>query len=363
MLGDPIAKREERAVRALLEKGRATVSLVGGAHRAGERGPRVVVARIVEVKGVAHKVKPTELIERRCVAAADRLAPLVRPARDVGVHRTCRWRHVVRGGIAVQVRGNHRVPAEHSAYDGLHFLLGHRHQVAVHIEPVVIEPPADAPRLIALLLERLALGASNSNRIAPDRKALVAVRVGARVDYHDGVLEPLEGGRVVACRKVVEQLHRGLKPRHLVAVHGAGEPDDRRGAGNHFINLCLRRPPRVGDAVQVCANGVEPRNIFRCAHQEDAHCAPLVADTNLLDPHAVRRRLGDCQQHPLLQVVLRVRLADVEAEDRLRPRNARAVRSLGVEREVAVVAERFGRSALGAKGRSDEQEQRKEQTH
>ena len=259
----------------------------------------------------------------------------------------------------MQVDRGHRMPLEHPAGDRLYFLLRHRHQVAVHVEPVVIEAPRDSPGLSALLLDRLSLRAPYGDRVAPDGKALMPVRIRTRIDHDDRVLEERERGRILRGGEVIEQLHGGFESRHFVAVHGAVEPDHGRCPRDHRIEFRLRCAAWVRDAVEVGANRVEARDVLGRRDDEDAHRAALVGDADLLDAHAVTARLGDRQQHALLAIVLRVPAPHIVPEDRLGTGDRRAVRTFRVEGEVAVVAERVHRRAQ--LGRDDRRDQAKRQ--
>ena len=130
-------------------------------------------------------------------------------------------------------------------------------------------------------------------------------------------------------------------------MYRAREPDDGRCACHERIDLALGEPARVGDLVEVGADGVEARDVLRRRDEVDAHGAPLVGDADLLDAHAILGGLGDPEEDPLLEMVLRVPGADGVAEDRFGAGDAGAIRA-AVEGEVPVVAERIdGDAALG----------------
>ena len=69
---------------------------------------------------------------------------------------------------------------------------------------------------------------------------------------------------------------------------------------------------------------------------------PLVRDADLLDAHAILGGVGDPEEHPLLQMILRMPGADRVAEDRLGSGDAGAIRA-AVEGEVPIVPERIDR--------------------
>ena len=347
MLGDAVAEREERPVVAALEQRGAAVGLVGHPRRAGERGPDVPVAGIERIEDVAHVVAPPARVEGGGVGAADDVEPLRRLGAEVLVDRLRRWRHVVLRRVAVLVRRDHRVPPQHRRDERPDLALRRREDVAVHVEPVVVEAAADAPRLVVLLLERRVLGAADGDRVRPDGEALVPVGVGARVDDDDRVPQRGERRRLLARRELVEQRHRRLEAGDLVAVHRHREPDDGRRAGDGGVELRLRRAARVGDPVEVRADRVEPRDVLRRRDDEQPHRAPLVGRPDLLDDDAVARRAGDRHQRALLERVLRVQVADRVAEHGVGARHAGAVGAAVVEGEVRVVANGVGGGALG----------------
>ena len=187
----------------------------------------------------------------------------------------------------------------------------------------------------------------------------MAVGVGARVDDDDRVFHQRELRGVLRRGEVIEQLHRRFEARDFVTVHRAGEPDDGRRASRDDVELGWSCAPWVGDAVEVGPDGVEPGDVLRRGDDVDTHGAALGGHTDLFNAYPVGRRLRDGQECALLLAVLRVPGADVVAERGFGARDRGAVGALGVEAEVAVVAEGVrGDSALRAQHARQEDEQR-----
>ena len=360
VLRDAVAQGDKRSIRTAPQHAAMPPAIGLERHADGpvQRGPRVVVARVVEVEDIARVVHPPVPVEGPRVASAQDLEPLVRVRADVRVHRSRRGGKEVARDMAVQVGGDHWMPLQHHPHDALHLALRAGDQVAVHVEPVVVESALHAPRLAVFL--RLRLRVRHVDRVVPHGEPLVAVRVGAGVDDHHGVLQRGERRRLFAGRELVEQLHCGFEAGRLVAVHRAGDPDHGRRARRHRVEFRLRGAARVGQPVEVRADRVEATDVLGRRHEVDPHRPALVRGGELLHAHPVLRRVGDGEQHLLLRGVLGVHLPDRVAEDALGLRHRRAVGTAIVEAEVRVIAGDVAhRHSLGA-GNGGERNERGE---
>jgi len=325
----------------------AAVGLVRHADRALERGPDVPVLDGVEVEHVADVVLPAVAVERRRVASAEAVHPLlvVGEAERV-VRRVGRGREEERRHLAVVVHEHLRPPAADLARHLPRLRLAHGERVAVGIELVVRAPAADAPGLRALLLERPVLGVPLAVRVDPGDEALVAVGVVRRVDQHDRVLQERVRERVVARHELVGHLHHGLERRRLVAVDAVVEPHRDRQLARQLVDLALRDAARVGELLVAGADRVQLRQVLGRGDDEQRALARLHRAAERLALHALGPRALDGVQHAFHVAPRGVERARLVAQNVRRLRHARVVRPARVEIELL----RRGRGGGGGEG-------------
>ena len=193
--------------------------------------------------------------------------------------------------LAVMIDRELRVPFDVRLLHVPRFFLRKRQRVAVQVKAVMVNASPDRPRLA--MLDRVAVGAADRDRVVPRRKTFVPVRIFAGHDQHDGVLQNIERRRFVRCGKLIDDLHKRLERRRFVAVDRVCHPGDRR--------IVLRDRVRLGrDVFRGSVRRavlrlylIEPRDIFRRGDGDDVLHPVLVRRADVEDLYAVRCRLGD----------------------------------------------------------------------
>ncbi len=360
MLRDAIAKGEYRSVVATPADAlpTAAIGLVSHAGGARQTGPGIPVEGTVQIEFVPHVVQPPVPVEGIGIAAAKGRQPLGRFGAEVLVHRTRSRRKEIVRRLAMLVYRDHWVPSEHGAHQRLCLPLRGCHHVAIEVEPVVVETPLYAPRLP--VLHRSWVRVRHIHRVVPHREPLMAVRIGRRVEDHQRVTQRVDGCRLLAGSQLIQRLHCGLESGRLVAVHRLVDPYDYRHAVHDRGELGCGHRSRIGDPVEIGADLLQPRDVFRRRNEEQAHRPPLVAAADLVYPHTVRRGLGYCQQRSLLRGILGVHRANVVPEYGLRSWHVRPVWAPVVERERAIVADPIPRRGLGGHWRCQRQNEERQ---
>ena len=123
-----------------------------------------------------------------------------------------------------------RMPAQNAVHHDARLGLALRHQVAVHVEAIMVVAPGDAPGLV--LLERPRVVGADGHRVVPGGEPLVTIGVGGRVEHQHDVLQNRPRHRVLTRQHLVGDLQRGLESRRFVAVNASGDIDPQRVGGS-----------------------------------------------------------------------------------------------------------------------------------
>ncbi len=180
-----------------------------------------------------------------------------------------------------------RVPPQNAVHHDARLGLALCHEVAVHIEAEMVVAPGDAPRLV--LLERPGVIGADRDGVVPGREALVPIRVGARVEHDDDVLENGPRHRVLAGQHLVGDLHRRFESGRLVAVHGVLEQRDDRLLGGDGIGAGGRRLARIGQLGDGGADRLELGEVRRVRDDQHAVGAELDRASPRFGAHAIGR--------------------------------------------------------------------------
>jgi len=170
--------------------------------------------------------------------------------------------------------------------------LRHHDPVPVHVEEVVVAPPA-RPRLVVLGGGRLGVrcGGAAEQRLVEEAGA--AVRVLQRIDQHHRLGEDeVDLGVALGREQVVRLRQRRLARRDLVAVDRVEHPDrDRQLPQQPRLGGGVE-PARVGQPREPGADLLDPRHPLRRGDRQQVQRPPLPAAGVLDQPRAVGRGGG-----------------------------------------------------------------------
>jgi hypothetical protein len=203
---------------------------VGHRHGAVESRPGVAVARIERVVHLADEVREPAPVELRRVGAAEHVERPPLRLGDERIDRVGRRGEVVRRVPAhlVQVHDDLRIPLQQRPGAPLRFGLRHREVVAVHVEEVVVRPPA-RPGLVMLRRLRIGIRFGRAAQQVASDEPVAAVGVLHRVDDDESLPQRQVHVGVAARRQEVIRLgQRGVGRGDLVAVDAVDEPHDHR---------------------------------------------------------------------------------------------------------------------------------------
>jgi len=196
-----------------------------------------------------------------------------------------------------------------------------------------VVPAAARPRLVVLRGGGLGVGAGRAAQGVRGQEARAAVRVLEGIDEHDRLATHEVGAGVVLRREeVVGQRERRVRGRDLVAVYGVEEPYDGRELAHEAVGLGGRQRPRVGERAQLPLDGLEPREAFRAAQDQDPQGSALLAPRVLDDARTVGRRRHECFEVRPDLVGVRDLLAQLVARHLFQGRNAGVVPGLRADR-------------------------------
>ena len=231
-----------------------------------------------------------------------------------------------------------RAPAQDAVHHCPDLGLALREQVAVHVEPVMTVAAGNAPGLA--LLEGPGVVGADADGVVPGGEALMAIGIGRGVQHEDHGLQDLKGLRLVRCRELVGDLHRGFEARRFVAMDRVLE--DRNGRA---LRRDRRRPrrrclARIGQLRQSGADLVELGEVCGIGNDQRPDGPVLRRAAPGLDPHAVARGGDQGVEIVLHHCVHGVLVAGGVAGDRFGARDRRPVGAAGVEIERLLGAER-----------------------
>jgi hypothetical protein len=285
-----VAARERQAPRRRL--------LVGVADRSLERRPRVAVARIERVVDLADVVRPAALVEARGIGATEQLPAGDLVPGDVRIDRLRRRREVIGvvAALLVEIDGDLRLELEADRDAAARLGLRLRKPVAIHVEEIVVAASA-RPRLVVLRGIRHGVGVHCASQRVRGNEARAAVGVLHRVDQHQRITQHQVDARVtLGGEQMVGLDQRRVGRRDLVAVHAMNQPHDHRQLTRQPIALRRRRPPRVGESLDIGLQLIEPGDAIRAADHEQPQRPAFPAGRVLNEARFGGRRFLQCLQ-------------------------------------------------------------------
>ena len=341
------AGKRQRARRGLL---------VGHADRAVQHRPTVAVTGIEPVVDLAHVVGPAAFIEARGVGPAEELEAGDLRCGVVRVQRVGRRREVVAvvAALLVQVDVDLRKVVEGNLNAPARLWLRLREPVAVHVEQVVIRPPA-RPGFVVLRVVGRRVGRGRLALQVLEDEAGAAVGILHRVDEHQRVAQHRVHAGVAARRQQMVGLEqRRIARADLVAVHAVHEPHHHRRRRHEAGGLSRCESSRIGQPLDVGLHLVELRETFGTADDEEPQRAALPGSGVLGESRAVGRRLRQRAQVGGDLLGRRDLVARGVADDLLERRNLRVVLRAGPER-LRCLREGRGRRRGGAREHEEDE--------
>ena len=203
----------------------------------------IAVAGVQQVEYFFGKIQPALLVKVFGVVFANLYLKIALPLGDVAVVRLGCWRKIIRvvGALLVNVHMHlgHPFVVFNQALAG--FDLGLPGPVAVEVKVVVVDS-ATGPGLLVLAGVGAHIGSSAHYVAVPMGITRVAVRVDARIDDDQGVVEPVFGGTVLGIDQFVDHFQATFSPRGFIAVYRITQPYDaevvQTGIGIAFQQAC-----------------------------------------------------------------------------------------------------------------------------
>jgi hypothetical protein len=184
-----------------------------------------------------------------------------------------------------------RVPLEHRGDPPPRLGLGLREPVAVHVEQVMVRPPAGPP-LVVLGGNRIGIGRCRGAQQVVGDETGTAVRVLHRIDHDDRVAtHQIDIAVALRRQQVIRHGERGVRRGDLVAMDAVHQPGHHREPLRQPVGVAAGQAARIREPPQVRFHLIERGDSLGRRDHEEPQRAALPRPGVLRQPRTIRRRL------------------------------------------------------------------------